>query len=718
MSRNASIAPTLALLLLALVAVFVVVDQAAATHFRYGQLSWRSRQDLGPRTVEFTLVAAFRRNGYNGSHPDGLPDIGDNVLETIGGTSLDFGDGASTARLYVRVAAIDVRQNWIYGFLHEAPGDGLSTIRHIYGSDGNRTARTSTCCRISPCVASGGTGGLGNRHVNNPDGNYRLETIVNVGTTNRPPTSTLFPIIGCRRDEVCSFRIPTEDLDGDTVRFRLSTANEAAGGSFRQPGDAGSGAPNPVSVSPEGIFSWDTTGATGSGMPQCPRVLYSTQVMMEDVDLQGNVKSKIPLDFFLLLGGSGNPPVFVGNSPCDQTVFGTTSELLTFNVQALDPDSEDEVSLNVVGLPFGATTDPPLPMTVAPGQTISTTFRWNAINSQVGRFVLYFAASDRTNQTLCPITLEISSCSDDRFGDPQIVSFDADETGLAIPPLVDVSGTALQNQGIVAQAFSGVNGNPGLYTNVTGAPGTDTDDLIPRSNPNFITTLANTANPADSDWGTAIFDFVDPISHLPRPVELAELFFLDVEDSVGRLSAFDGMGATGTLVDVKTTSNNLSGSTVRLEVGQRLSDFRILSIQADFGDSSDSAALDHLCYEFARSRVTIDDGVEPETVMPFLPGEEIALDLRVANETTSTYRGTFFVFAITSPDDPARRRLRTLRLREFAIRPERDVQKTVRYSLPASFGSAGDRILLGHYVCTRDMVVESGDTVMLEVAAP
>ncbi len=680
----------------------------SATHFRYGLMNWRPRPDLAPRTIEFTVTVALRRDGYPGSHPDGFPDIGDSVLETIGATSLAFGDGASTNILRVRVTAIDPRQNFIYGVLHSDPA--LSTIRHSYADQRNYTARISTCCRISACVSAGGTGGLGNRHINNPGGSYRLETIVNVGTRNTPPTSTLFPIVACRRDEVCSIQIPSEDADGDQIRFRLSTPMEASSGSFRHPGDPGSGAPNRVSVTAGGLFTWDTTGAQRSNNPSCPRTLYSTQIMMEDLDENGAVKSKVPLDFFLFPGGSGNPPVFLPPSPpCDGTIFGTTSDEITFVVTTEDPDSDDSVTLNVVGLPPGATMTPRLPINSAPGEPVSSVFRWMPINAQIGRFVLNFAATDRTNQSLCTVSLEISSCNDAQNGDPQFVTFDTDAEEDEIPQLTDISGSALQDQGIRLEGTSGINGAAGVYTNRTGPSGSGSDDLIPISFPNFITTLADPGNPENSDYGSITIDFVDQLTHLPRPVVLAELFYLDVEDSIGSLTAFAAPGATGNILDVATTANNPSGSQFRIAAGGRLTRLRILSVRADFGNGDDSAAIDQLCYEYSPPQISITDDFDPEQVLEVSPGREFPLTIEVANTTQERFLGTFLLYLVLSPFEPSERQVRLVSSRDFNLPPDAQVSRTRNYVIPEAFGEThmGEQIQLAHYICSRDMVVQS-----------
>src|SRR5205823_10947716 len=101
-----------------------------------------------------------------------------------------------------------------------------TTITHTYPAAGTFTVAIDSCCRVSP-VPSTPPFGI-NAHINNPDGGYRVETVVNVGTGNSSPVSALPPIILCPINALCSFRVPGADPNADPLRFRLSTASEAS----------------------------------------------------------------------------------------------------------------------------------------------------------------------------------------------------------------------------------------------------------------------------------------------------------------------------------------------------------------------------------------------------------------------------------------------------------------------------------------------------------
>src|SRR3989304_3196247 len=352
------------------VVVFFLIFQifqplVMATHFRYGHITWEKRTDISQNTVAISLTAAFRRDGYSGSASDGHPQIGDVIEEEIGDTKLYFGDGNSTDVLFFEVTSYDETENWIIGKA-EIPTSGYDKeVIYTYPASSIYTLYIQSCCRLS---ASGG-------HVNNPDGNYRLETDVDISSSNTPPLSSGFPIVTVEQNSTVSFSVPANDNDGDTLAWRVSTSAEASGsaGGFSQPSGLTLG-------SSTGNVSWQTTAATIG--------LYSTQITIED----GN--TSVPVDFFIKVTQqtTNNSPVFdVPPTP----EYGTTytvnpGELVGFTVQASDSDSGDSVELNHAGLPSGATFDIP-----SAANPVSSTFSWTPASSDSGSYVVSFKAVDK-----------------------------------------------------------------------------------------------------------------------------------------------------------------------------------------------------------------------------------------------------------------------------------------------------------------------------------
>jgi hypothetical protein len=379
----------------------IASEGALASHFRYGHYNWQPAATAN--TIDFTIQNAFRRSANPCvdlatnttkpcSAPDGMPAVGDIIVENTGGTVFDPGDSTGTigspmGALLYQVAAIDPANDWLFGVaLDPASLPAVDTlVTHTYAATGDYTAFSASCCRIT--------------HINNSNGSYRVETLVNVGTqgANASPKSALPPIVLCPINGTCTFQVPGTDPNGDTLAFRLSTSAEAGG--FTQPGPPH--APNAAAISSSGTYTWDTTGAT---LASSGNTYYSTQVTIEDRTAAGAVKSKVAVDFLIQLVASvGSPPVF--NSPptpaCGSTQSTTVGSTLSFVVQASDADTGDVVTLNAVGLPPGATMTPSLPTS---GNPVSSTFSWTP--TATGSFVVTFSATDQTfQQALCSITV-------------------------------------------------------------------------------------------------------------------------------------------------------------------------------------------------------------------------------------------------------------------------------------------------------------------------
>jgi hypothetical protein len=390
-----------------------------ASHFRNGTFSWKP---LAGNTIEFTLQDTWRLNAYNTAvgacrkataplvpvpctGAGGQAGVGDLIVEYVGATTFNFGDGtpalgSPAGPLMYLVTSVDPANNWLFGLAVDPNSFPAidTTIAHTYAAPGNYTAFGLSCCRISPFLA-------GNAHINNPDGPYRVETIVNVGTANSSPVSTLPPIVVCPIGTLCSFFVPAGDANGDRLRYRLSTSVEASGGAFFvQPGPPH--APNAAAISATGLYTWDTTAATLG--PAGSQTYYSTQITIEDLDAAGNPKSKVAVDFLVrLVPKVGDPPTF-NNPPeivCGSTRTVVVGQLTSATVFASDPDAGQSVELNVVGLPLGATMTPGVPIF---GNPVSSVFSWTASDANVGSNVIIFTARDSTGQqSLCSLTVNV-----------------------------------------------------------------------------------------------------------------------------------------------------------------------------------------------------------------------------------------------------------------------------------------------------------------------
>lgn len=352
------------LLLLGLLAVgiFGFPERAQASHFRYGNLTWEPTGKASE--IKFNLTASFRRSGYSGSAPDRYPAVGDTITESIGGTDLSFGDNTpATPTLDFIVTAISPGENFLIGEALD-PVTKARGILHTYSSRGPFTnVGIQTSARI---------GQLNNRS----SGQYTLHTTV-VLNGNRSPKSTLVPIILVPESAVASFLIPATDPDGDRLRFRLATSIEAGGGD----------APPNLSVDGStGRVTWDTRGLDQTNF-------WTVQIIIEDLDVNGNPRTQTPVDFLLKVSNQTLNTIPTGVLSPSGPFEITIGEPLTFSVTGRDADLGSSVTLNSGGLPSGATTTPVLP-TAGPGTGTTATFRWTPASAQGGSYPVVFSVTD------------------------------------------------------------------------------------------------------------------------------------------------------------------------------------------------------------------------------------------------------------------------------------------------------------------------------------
>lgn len=419
-------APWLRAAFLFVLALAFFSSSAFATHVRYLHLAWES---AGNDDVDFIYISVFRRDGYQGEGDDGHPIIGDVVTETIGGTTLCFGDGNCTGTLDFEVTDFDVDDNFIIVRALD-PDTGANRIRHTYEDDGPFVAFSESCCRISAQDFDGT-----NRHWNNPDGFYRVETLVDPANSTRSPRTDLEPFVTCSINEECSFPIPTlsSGRGNTTRRYRMAEPEEAGGFGFEQPeGDF------EATVDPDtGEYIWDTTGADFD--EDFANNLYSTQVIIEELDADDEVVEQVGIDFFVRLSDAeGDPPEFEDPEGADEPVNTTPGRPIQIFVSAggngsasgvgsLD-DDEETFTLNVQSLPSGAEMDPPLPITGTP--PVSSTFRWTPDDDQTGEELVTFRARNDATRQVSTLTYTLNVTSEalvvEEGPNPPAANIDAD----------------------------------------------------------------------------------------------------------------------------------------------------------------------------------------------------------------------------------------------------------------------------------------------------
>ena len=327
------------------------------THGRLSQLNW---QVISGNTVAFHAVTGLRRSFFNPP-----PNVG----STVAFAPIQYGDGFQSANTLFTVTFVDTARDWFIAEKNDT---------HTYSGPGPWTANFNQCCRLSPP-----------QHRNNGDQAFRAEALVNIAQTTANPVSSLPAIVDCPREGLCTFTIPAFDPDNQTMRFRMATAAEAGAGNFHQPGPPE--APNAATINAtSGVYTWDTHGASINPTPN-QDTLYSTQIMIENLNAQGQVIAKTPVDFFIrLIVITNNPPQFIVPTPPDGTIFTVNvGSSINVPVTAEDVDVSDQVSLAVINLPSGATF--PLP---APNNPVSSLLSWTPTFADLGPHVINFIATD------------------------------------------------------------------------------------------------------------------------------------------------------------------------------------------------------------------------------------------------------------------------------------------------------------------------------------
>lgn len=188
--------------------------------------------------------------------------------------------------------------------------------------------------------------------------------VINVPPT--PPNGTTFMApVGFP----FSFLVEASDPDmGDTVT--IGATGLPSGSAFNV------GTPdNPV----RGTFNWTPTAASVGSYT----LTFTAQDNHGATSTPHRITVTVPLP--------NRPPLFdfPPTPPTLPVLRVVAGDLLTFTVQATDPDAADRVTLSVSGLPVGAAF--PIP---SPANPARSTFTWRPINAQAGNYVIIFNAAD------------------------------------------------------------------------------------------------------------------------------------------------------------------------------------------------------------------------------------------------------------------------------------------------------------------------------------
>lgn len=421
---------------------------AQAQQFRSGHVTWTPGAG---NDIDLTVYGAFRRSDFECfdpatflfvpcSEPDGYPGVGDVFEDFIGLSFLNFGDGMTTGVLMFMVTDMDIANDWVYGVALDSNSFPSidTTIGHTYAATGDYVASLEGCCRLFETLDP-------NSHINNPNGAYRVETMVNVGSGNSSPVSTVPHLVNCPPGAECNFTINATDPDADPLSFRLAMPVETGDMSFVQPGAPH--APNAASVdSVTGLYTWDTTGALDASDIGAPatNTLYSTQVMVEEG------ASRVAMDFMIqLVADDGAPPVITlaegaAMVDCGSTLFVDADDSLMVTISAM---GDDLLTLEADILPGDAMFLPALPLV---GNPVGTMLSWTPGVADEGVHQVMFTATDAMGrQSMCALNIEVMA--------PDIPEPPVEDPPVAVDVMPGACPNALRavHAGVVPVAIAG-----------------------------------------------------------------------------------------------------------------------------------------------------------------------------------------------------------------------------------------------------------------------
>lgn len=344
--------PLLKLCLLLFSLLMLQPEEAEASHFRYGNITWE-RVTGQPYQIRFRVTQAWRRSAF--SNP--------NVNATINTGSINTGSGSQS--ILLTVTSINVAEDWFYG--------EYTFIKTYPSVNTNYTASFGGCCRI------------GSPLVNNSGGNFLVSSIVTVGNNNDAPVSTVPPFISLPvNTAAATYQIPAADPNNDAITFSLTPNNSFGSGTSQ---------PSGISITSGGLLTFNTVGKTVG------------QFYSASVDVTDSKGAKIQLDLMIRISAPSTPPVFDYTvTPANSTNYVLQpGQSVSFNVKASDTDPGDNVLLNAVGVPVGAS------FTSGSGNPITRSFSWTPTIANVGTYQVNFVAQDNAGiQTNTIVNISVS----------------------------------------------------------------------------------------------------------------------------------------------------------------------------------------------------------------------------------------------------------------------------------------------------------------------
>lgn len=347
--------------------VLLSVVTAGVSHWRYGTLSWEpASSSVTPNAamVRFTLELQWDAAGFSADKTI----VGSQLQDTAGSNvKFSFGDNTpaiAATSMYHTVTRYDSYTKMI---VTEWTND------HTYPSNNNNN---------KPWTASYSGDQRPSNLENNRAGGWNLQASVDraaktqVATqSNRSPKPQLFHFVTVCTGNCANvgafqkFKIPAVDVDGDNLRYTIASSVEQ-GVAVKAP-IFSAGYPGQGSAFGEMIIDQSTGYITWSKNLGADGNWFQVTVMVEDLDVNNKVKSRVPIDF--MINQCADPTVAVGQNANSRAKFdlacqpgvdaavcnagsGTTptrvnclaKEACTISVKAKDVDAADKVNIHLV----------------------------------------------------------------------------------------------------------------------------------------------------------------------------------------------------------------------------------------------------------------------------------------------------------------------------------------------------------------------------------
>ena len=347
----------LAVLLLGLLA-----QHAAASHFRFANLSWKRASGTNALAVELTVTEAWRTEaGGTGE-----------IAYSFGDDSQSFTTAGATRVAALADTAGEQYEVWRY------------TTTHVYPSNGVFTVTGSSCCRIGSLV-------------NASSADERLTMVVDLRNGNTGSPVTAVPVIlQMQAGTNNSIALPIVDPDGDGYQVRMATLEESSISTIAMVGT------NALTVTSAGVLNWNTVGG---GAQQ----KFAVQVIIEE-NRAGNTSGSnglVPLDFIVELVGSltNQPPSAAGTNG---SITLLPNQTFTTTITGTDPEA-GPLLVNHQGLPPGATISPADGTTTASPTPVTFTWTPTAADAGSSYAVLIFFTDQGGQQAVRSFALTVAA---------------------------------------------------------------------------------------------------------------------------------------------------------------------------------------------------------------------------------------------------------------------------------------------------------------------